>query len=157
MAELPTSLVLGQVTDVQITDRGLLARLQRLDRARGTETDWIAVATPMAGPEVGILFAPEVGDLAVAAFAAKDPVILGFITGGRSGAPTDDVHERTIASRDDNRIVLIDGDSSGITLRDSHGNEIVMNADGITITTSGNLTLEAGGTCAVKGATVELN
>ena len=157
MAEVPPSLVLGQVTDVKITDRGLLARLQRLDRAKGTKTDWLAVAGPMAGPQVGTLFAPEVGDLAVAAFAAKDPVILGFLTGGRSGAATDDVNERTIASRDNNKIILIDGDRSGITLRDRHENEIVMNADGITIKTQGALTLEASDTCAVKGSTVELN
>jgi len=93
----------------------------------------------------------------VVAYAAKRAVILGFITGGESGAPTDDVNERTISSRDKNMIVLIDGAKSGITLKDSHDNEIVMNKDGITIRTNGKRTLEAADTCAIKGATVELN
>lgn len=157
MDDVANSLVLGRVTDVEISDQGLRAKLQRLDRPAGIVTDWIVVASPMVGPEVGILFAPEPDDLAVVACSAKRPVILGFITGGASGAPTQDVNERTIASRDKNVIVLIDGDKSGITLRDSHENEIVMNKDGITIKTNGKLTLESSGTCAIKGSTVELN
>lgn len=157
MGDVPMSLVLGQVTAVEISDKGLRAKLQRLDRAKGVETDWIAVASPMAGPEVGALFAPEIDDLAVAAYTAKRAVILGFITGGASGAATDDVNERTIASRDKNMIILIDGEKSGITLRDKHDNQIVMNKDGISIRTKGKLTLQADKTCAVKGAMVELN
>lgn len=157
MGDMPTSLVLGRVTGVKITDRGLLVKLHRLDRPKGVDTDWLAVASAMAGPQVGALFAPEAGDLAVAAYMSKRAVILGFVTAGKSGGPTDDVNERTIASRDKNKIVLIDGAHSGITLQDSHHNEIVMNKDGITIKTRGTLTLEAGGTCAVKGSPVELN
>jgi hypothetical protein len=157
MDDRTASLVLGRVTEVEISDKGLRAKLQRLDRAKGIETDWIAVAAPMAGPKVGTLFAPEVDDLAVAGFTAKRAIILGFITGGASGAVTEDAHERTIASRDKNMIVLIDGDKSGITLRDSHDNEIVMNKDGISIRTKGSLSIQADGKCAVKGSTVELN
>ncbi len=157
MGELPTALALGRVVEVEVSEKGLRARLQRLDRPDGIVTDWIAVASLMAGPEVGTLFAPEIDDLAVLAFSAKRPVILGFITGGASGAPTDDLNERTIASRDKNMIVLIDGANSGITLKDSHANEIVMNADGISIKTNGTLTIEAAGTTTIKGATVELN
>lgn len=157
MGDMPRSLVLGRVTEVEISDKGLRAKLQRLDRPEGIFTDWISVASPMVGPEVGTLFAPEIDDLAVVAFSAKRAVILGFITGGESGAPTDDVNERTISSRDRNMIVLIDGAQSGITLKDSHDNEIVMNKEGITIRTNGKLTLDAADTCAIKGATVELN
>lgn len=157
MDEVSRSLVLGRVTEVEISDQGLRARLQRLDRPDGVLTDWIVVASPMAGPEVGVLFAPEPDDLAVVAYSAKRPYILGFITGGASGAATQEVTERTITSRDKNVIVLVDGDKSGITLRDSNDNEIVMNKDGITIKTNGKLTLESSGTCAIKGSTVELN
>jgi hypothetical protein len=157
MGELPTALALGRVVEVEISEKGLRARLQRLDRPQGIVTDWIAVASLMVGPEVGTLFAPEVDDLAVVAFSAKRPLILGFITGGASGAPTSDPKERTIASRDRNMIILIDGEKSGITLKDAHDNEIVMNADGITIKTGGALRIEAEGTTTIKGATVELN
>ncbi|MEM6932150.1 MAG: phage baseplate assembly protein V [Pseudomonadota bacterium] len=157
MGEAPKSLVLGRVVEVQITDEGLRAKLQRLDRPEGIVTDWITVASPMVGPEVGVLFAPEIDDLAVVAYSAKRAIILGFITGGASGAATDDVNERIISSRDQNMIILIDGDQSGITLKDKHDNQIVMNQDGISIKTNGKLTLEAVQTTAIKGATVELN
>jgi hypothetical protein len=157
MGDLPTALALGRVVEVEISDKGLRAKLQRLDRPAGIITDWIAVASLMAGPEVGTLFAPEEDDVAVVAFSAKRPVILGFITGGASGAPTADLKERTIASRDKNMIVLIDGQNSGITLKDKHDNEIVMNADGISIKTKGELKIDAQGTTTIKGATVELN
>jgi hypothetical protein len=53
--------------------------------------------------------------------------------------------------------VLIDGADSGITLRDKHKNEITMSKDGITITTSGDITIKANGTATIKGKTVELN
>lgn len=157
MGSIPTALVLGRVIETEIADTGLRARLVRLDRPSQIETDWIAIASPMVGPEAGLIFAPEVGDLAVLAFTAKKPIILGFLNGGRMTAPSDVLEERIIQSRDDNAIILIDGDDGGITLRDKNGNEIVMNQDGITIRSDGDINIEAGGTTTVKGATVELN
>lgn len=157
MTDFPTALALGRVVEVEVSDRGLRAKLQRLDQSDGVITDWLQVASLMAGPEVGTLFAPEVGDLAVLAFASAQPIILGFLTGGEIGAATTDLNERVIASRDKNMIVLIDGDNTGITIKDANGNQIVMNADGITIQSNGEITLEAGGKTAIKGATVELN
>lgn len=157
MADFATALALGRVVETEISDRGLRAKLQRLDRPAGIITDWIQVASLMAGPEVGTVFAPEVDDLAVLAFAAKRPIILGFLTGGEVGAATTELNERTIASRDKNMIVLVDGDKSGITIKDSNGNQIVMNADGITIKSSGEITLEASEKAAIMGKPVELN
>lgn len=157
MADLPTSLALGRVVEVEISDRGLRARLQRLDRPEGIVSDWIAVASPMAGPEVGLLFAPEIDDLAVLAFAANRPIILGFITAGEAGPATQELTERSIVSRDKNMVVLIDGDQGGITIRDSHDNQIVMDRDGITLKSNGEIRIEASGKTSIKGVTVELN
>ena len=157
MADPPTALALGRVVEVEISDRGLRAKLQRLDRPDGIITDWIQVASLMAGPEVGTLFAPEVDDLAVVAFAAKRPIILGFLTGGEVGPATQEVTERSIVSRDKNAIMLIDGAKSGITIKDSNDNQIVMNAEGITIKTNGEIKIEASGKTVITRATVELN
>lgn len=157
MADLPTALALGRVVEVEISDRGLRAKLQRLDRPDGIVSDWIPVASLMAGPEVGVLFAPEIDDLAVLAFAAKRPIILGFITAGEAGPATQELTERSIVSRDKNMVVLIDGDSSGITIKDSNDNQIVMESSGITIKSNGEIKIEASGKTAIKGATVELN
>lgn len=154
---LAPSLVVGAVVEAQTSIDGLKVRLQRLDRPKGTETDWLQIASPMAGDAAGVSFMPETGDLAVAAFHGRRPIVLGFLYGGGMAAPSEDPLERMIQSRDGNALILIDGDKSGITLRDKHGNEIRMDKDGISITTDKDLTLTAAGTTTVKGATVELN
>ncbi len=154
---LAPSLVLGMVTETQSSVDGLKVRLQRLDRAGGIETDWIPIASPAAGNKAGFGFVPEIEDVAIVAFNGTRPIVLGFIYGGGMEAPSTDPLERIIQSRDGNALVLIDGDKSGITLRDKHNNEITMNKDGITIKTDGDLNLTASGTTTIKGATVELN
>lgn len=154
---LAPSLVLGTVVETQSSIEGLQVRLQRLDRPKGTETDWVQIAAPMAGDAAGVSFMPENGDLAVAAFQGRRPIVLGFLYAGGMAAPSQDPLERLIQSRDGNALVLVDGDESGIVLRDKHGNEIRMDKDGITIASSKDLTITASGTTTVKGATVELN
>lgn len=157
MGELSTSLALGRVIETEIGETGLRVRLKRLDRARGVETDWMQVASPMIGPEAGLIFAPEIDDIAVLAFAARRPIVLGFLTGADMAAPSDVLEERIIQSRNGNALVLIDGDDGGVTLRDEHDNEIVMNQDGITLKSNGDIKIEASGTTTVIGQTVELN
>ena len=154
---LAPSLVLGEVVEVESSVTSHKVRLQRLDMPKGVETDWLAVITPMAGDKAGLLFTPEIGDLAVVAFAGQRPIVMGYLFGGGMEPPTGKSEERIIQSRDGSALVLIDGDDSGITLRDKHDNEIKMTKDGITIKTKGDLTIEATGTATIKGKTVELN
>lgn len=154
---LAPALVLGRVVETQSSVDGLKVRLQRLDRPVGTETDWLRIVSPMAGDEAGFCFMPEVEDLAVVAFHGLQGMVLGFLYGGGTKVPTTDPHERTIRSRDGNSLILVDGDKSGITLRDKHGNEIRMDKDGIAITSGKDITITASGTATIKGTTVELN
>lgn len=154
---LSPSLVLGTVAEIQQETDGLQVRLQRLDHPAGVLTDWLRVASPMAGKNYGFCFVPETGDLAVAAFQGRRPIILGFIYGGGTPTPSSDPLERIISSVDGNALLLIDGEKSGITLRDKHGNQIVMDAAGISISTDKDLNISASGTTTIKGATVELN
>ena len=165
MANDTRALVLGRVVEVQETVEGLKARCQRLDRPNGIETDWLAIASPMASENAGFMFQPQAEtDIAVIAYTQKKGVILGFIYGPNSTA-NDDPTELAITSRDGNTVILHDGENSGITLRDSNANEIVMNADGITIKTEGAFLVEAGGDAKIEasgtntqiGSTVELN
>lgn len=154
---LSPALVLGNVNEVQEDIDGLKVRLQRLDHPAGVITDWVRIATPMAGNKYGFCFAPEVGDLAVAAFQGERPIVLGFIYGGGAATPSTDPAQRIIGSVDGNAILFTDGQDSGVTLRDKHGNQIVMDADGISISTDKDLKITASGTTTIKGATVELN
>lgn len=156
---LTPSLVLGEVIEVQSTVEGHLVRLQRYDMPPGVETDWISVATPMAGDNAGFLWTPsaDAGDIAVVAFAGVRPIVLGFVYGGGQQMPVSNPEEHVLKSRDDTRITLIDGAEGGIVLADKHGNEIRMDKDGISLTSSGAITIEASGTATVKGSMVELN
>jgi len=165
MVEPARSLVLGRVIEVQETIDGFKARCQRLDRKAGIETDWLAIAGPMASEGSGFTFQPKAdSDIAVIAYTQKKGIILGFIYGPNSTA-SDDPTELAITSRDGNTVILHDGDASGITLRDKNKNEIVMNADGITIKTKGDFKVEVGGNAGIEaegtttiiGSTVELN
>lgn len=155
--DLSPSLVLGTVVETQTQTEALMVRLQRLDHPDGVQTDWLQVAGPMAGNGYGFCFTPETGDLAVVAFQGRRPIVLGFIYGGTDATPSADPVERLIASKDGNAVVLIDGEKSGVTIRDKHGNSIRMDSAGISISTDKDLTLQASGTTTIKGATVELN
>jgi uncharacterized protein involved in type VI secretion and phage assembly len=156
---LSPALVLGEVIEVQSDIEGHKVRLQRLDLPAGVETDWISVATPMAGDKAGFLWTPKAnaGDIAVVAFAGRRPIVLGFVFAGGQTPPTTKPEEHILQSRDENRLVLIDGDASGIQLKDKHGNEIRMDKDGITLKSAKKILVEASDTTTVKGATVELN
>jgi uncharacterized protein involved in type VI secretion and phage assembly len=156
---LAPALVLGEVIEVQSDIDGHKVRLQRYDHPAGVETDWISIATPMAGDKAGFLWTPkaDTGDIAVVAFAGRRPIVLGFVYGGGQTPPTTKPEEHILQSRDENKLVLIDGDESGIHLKDKHGNEIKMDKDGITLKSSKKIMIEASDTTTVKGSTVELN
>lgn len=158
MANNPKGLLLARVVDNNDPNGRGMVQLQRLDQPQGLLTKWARVMMPFGGNDTGLMMLPEVDDLAVIGyFGGDEPVVLGFIYGGQDKLAADKVGQRRIKSKDGHSITFFDGDDSGITLEDANGNSVVMNADGITIKTSGKLTLEASGTTTVKGATVELN
>jgi len=132
-------------------------KCQRLDRPDGVPLKWARVMMPFGGNATGFMMLPEVGDLAVIAYFASEPLVLGFIYGGQDETAAEKVGQRRIKSKDGHMITFFDGEDSGISIEDAAGNSIVMKADGIAIKTSGTLSLEAAGTTTVKGATVELN
>jgi phage baseplate assembly protein gpV len=148
---------LGRIVDNDDPEARGRVRCQRLDRPDGVVTDWAPVMMPFGGNATGFMMVPEVGDLAVLAYYAQEPVVLGFIYDGEDEVSSDKIGQRRIKSKDGHTITFFDGDDSGITIEDASGNLIEMKSDGITIKTSGTLTLEASGTTTVKGATVELN
>ena len=119
---------------------------------------WARVATLDAGDQRGTVFRPEKKDEVVLGFFHADPaqpVVLGMLHSSAKAppiTPTDDNDEKGYVSRskvalrfDDkkkvailetpggNRLTLSD-DDGGIKLEDSNGNTIVMNKDGIALT-----------------------
>ncbi len=154
---LAPSITLGTVVDVESPDGPGKVRVQRMDMPDGVESSWLSVMSPFASDQAGMLITAEVGDLAVIAFNGRRPIVLGFLYNGATTPPTDKVEEKTLASKDGNVIKLIDGSDKGVTIADDNGNEIILNADGISLKSSGDIKIEASGTTTVIGATVELN
>lgn len=133
------------------------------------ESAWCRLVSPMAGDKRGLLTLPEVGDEAVIAFNMgnfEQPYIVGFTWNKDTELPLDEVSQRGIQTLAENKIVLNDTEGEeGIEISDSHGNSIVMNKDGISITsegeisitTSGNILIEAGSDLTAVGTPIELN
>lgn len=142
--------------------------VEYLGHEAGSSSGWAPVATPLAGNEAGIFVLPEIGDMVAVGFVNGDlnhPIVLGAIWNGAQAPPPGSYTERRFVSRTGHAITLSDGDDDGITLEDTHDNKIVMNADGITLETQGNLTITVAGdtTIATDGeathtaSTIKLN
>ena len=52
--------------------------------------------------------------------------------------------------------ILIDGDEKAVTIVDAHGNSIVMNDKGITMKSTSDFIIDAGGMVTIKGKTVDV-
>jgi uncharacterized protein involved in type VI secretion and phage assembly len=148
----PQGLVLGTVHDVDDPQGWGRVRVQFPWLDGYTVSDWAPIASPMAGPDYGTWFIPEVGNEAVLAFDRGDvnhPFVIGFLWNGKDHAPSTAVRERMIRSVNKHTIRFIDstptpgGNKGGIAIEDAHGNSIVLTNTQITIKTPGTLVLDA--------------
>lgn len=134
-------------------------------------TIWARLATLMAGPDRGTWFVPDVDDEVLVAFEAGDPrrpYVIGALWNGRDDPPVrmdggGRNNVKAIVSRRDIRITLDDTDG-GVTLRletpggqsveltdtpgaiviqDNNGNTVKLEAQGITVTASAKVTVNA--------------
>ncbi|MBI5960849.1 MAG: phage tail protein [Chloroflexi bacterium] len=162
-------LVVGLVTDLDDPDGLGRIKVEYPWLPEGTESTWARLSTPLAGPELGFFFQPEIGYEALVAFEMEDyrrPIILGFLWNGDNAPPSDDPNVRMIQTVSGHKITLDDtSGSETITVEDSSGtNKIVMDQNGITIESTGditlkgvNVTLEASSTMTIKGQPIHLN
>lgn len=157
-------------------------RLPRLgDTSKGV---WARLAQADAGLQRGFCFRPEPDDEVVVGFFNGDPrqaVILGALhsTKNTPPAPYDQPDEKnvnkalvtragtTIGFLDDekpsvfietagkNKIIL-DDNNQLVSLTDQHGNSITMDKSGISIKSAKDVTIEASGNVAIKGAKVDV-
>lgn len=115
------------------------------------ETDWVRIATPMAGGGRGMHLIPEVNDEALVAFEHGDvrfPYVLGFLWNGQDATPADHVRLRRIQSLNGHRITFVDeppssGSCGALLIEDCHGNKITLSNGKVVIKSVGVLELEA--------------
>lgn len=145
---------------------------------------WARLATMMAGKDRGTWFIPDVGDEVLITFEGGDPrrpYVIGALWNGKDAPPekmdgSGQNNKKVIVSRNDIRIILDDTqgqetvtiqtpggqkvvlkDGPGqVEVTDSNGNQLKMETAGITLTTSGKLTIQAS-TVDVSAGMVSVN
>lgn len=140
-------------------------------------------ASPYAGDQRGILFRPEVGDEVVVGFLNDDPrnaIILGSLYNSKAflpieeGKSDEENFKKGIFSRagiqikfDDEKKVLevltskdqhlkLDEEEEKIEIQDKHGNQIIMDKDGIHFVSTDTINMEAKGKITIKGSKVDI-
>lgn len=145
---------IGVVTNNQDPDGLGRVRVRLPWLADDVESHWARVLTPMAGPNRGIYFLPEVDDEVLVAFEhglLEFPYILGALWNGKDKPPTTNSdgknNLRLIRSRSGHTIQFDDSDDDAkITIQDSSGkNSIVLDtaANTITIRADADVTITA--------------
>jgi phage baseplate assembly protein V len=151
MAGAMPGLVIGRVVDVLDPEKQGRIRVDFPWLDQGLQTDWIPVVGPLAGPDRGLYFMPEVGDEVVVGFIQGDfnhPVVLGSMWNGQSPAPSPDPRQRMIRSKNGHTIRFVDstpngGDMGALIVEDPHGNVIVMTNTHMTVKAKVVLQLDA--------------
>lgn len=161
--------VVGDFESDPLGEHRVKVLLAVLDKKQGPV--WARVARPDAGKDRGQVFWPEPGDEVVVGFVNGDPrqaILLGALHGSKNpppdaaGPPSKDNPKRAIVSKgksiisfdDEKKIVtvttagerklVLDDAAEAITLSDKAGNTIKLDGDGITLTSTGKFTVQAG-------------
>ncbi len=162
----------GLITNNQDPDGEGRVKLKFPWLSDANETDWVRIATFMAGGGRGSFFLPEVGDEVLVAFEHGDinrPFVIGFLWNGKDKPPETNSdgknNIRKIKSRSGHEIVLNDeagkekveikskgghaitlDDTSGsetVLLKDKNGNEVKLTQSAIEVTGSMQLKIKA--------------
>lgn len=133
------------------------------------ETDWVSVATMMAGASRGSLFLPEVNDEVLVAFLLgnlNQPIVIGALwnTTDKPPTPDDNNNIRKIVSKKGHEFIFDDNDSAAkVTLKSKKGMQLEFTdqSDKIEIKAGASgpvVTLEGGssGTMTLKSGTNQI-
>jgi len=165
--------VIGKVTNLNDPDKLGRIKVQypsifAKTGSDGVESGWARLVTPMAGPERGIEFIPEINDEVLVAFEHGDinyPYILGSLWNKVDKPPLisetvgdKKVNKRVIKSRSGHTIILDDTDNEEkISIVDKTGKnsvEIDSKNKAITINSEADITIEGKANLTLKGKTI---
>lgn len=137
--------MVGIVTNNKDPDGLGRVKLKLPMREVDVETDWVRIATMMAGSDMGSLFIPEVNDEVLVAFhlgEVRQPFVIGMLWNQKQLAPkgNDKNDIRKIKTRSGHEIIFDDKDGEGkVTIKTKKGQKIEMadKDDSITIAEQG--------------------
>ncbi len=123
------SVVVGIVTNNQDPDGMGRVKLRFPWLEEGTESNWVRIATPMAGQDRGMFFLPEVNDEVLVSFEHGDlnrPYVLGALWNGEDNPPETNSDGRNnirkIRSRSGHEIIFDDNGDAGQEKVEIHSN-----------------------------------
>jgi uncharacterized protein involved in type VI secretion and phage assembly len=143
--------VIGLVTNVDDKEHQGRVKVHFPWLAPDHETDWIRVATMMAGSGRGSFFMPELKDEVLVAFEhgdARFPIVVGFLWNGQDPPPARDVRERKIQSKNHHAIRFLDSTPDGgslgaLVIEDAHGNRITLSNAKVTVKSQAVVVIDA--------------
>ncbi len=167
----PYGVVIGVVTNNNDPEGIARVKVKYPTITDQLESDWIRLATPMAGSGRGFEFIPEIDDEVLVAFEYDDinkPYILGALWNGKDKPPeassnlvkSGKVQKRIIHSRSGHINTLDDSDGKEkITIIDKTGKnsiEIDSTKNTLTIKTDGPINMETKDDVTIKGKNINL-
>jgi uncharacterized protein involved in type VI secretion and phage assembly len=138
------------------------------------ESHWARLATPMAGPDRGLVCIPEVDDEVVVAFEREDvrfPFVLGALWNGKEKPPfanSDGQNDkRMFKSRKKHYFLFDDGSEGVVEIAHEKGRKVTLDDDGFVVqdekgnkikveSNSGAMTIEAVGQLKIKAASISI-
>lgn len=158
----------GLVTNNQDPDKLGRVKVKLPWLSEEHESHWARVLTPMAGPQRGLYFLPEVDDEVLVAFEhgrVEFPYVLGALWNGKDKPPesNDDGknNRRTLKSRSGHMILLDDteGDESIVIVDKTGKNGIVISSkeDVMTIGCEGDIVIESKGKVSIKSSSGDVS
>jgi uncharacterized protein involved in type VI secretion and phage assembly len=155
------------------------------DPGDGNYQVWARIAQPMAGNNRGTWLIPDTNDEVLVMFEGGDPrlpYVIGMLWNGTDKPPesmdgagrnfrkvirsrngnkltlddTDGQETITLETPAGQKITLTDGPAS-VEIQDSNGNDVKLDASGITVRASGKVTVQAGGIVEVNTSMLTVN
>lgn len=123
----------------------------------------VSVAAPMAGPDAGIYFMPNVGDEVLVAFDQghwEHPYIIGYLWNPQQRPPSADERQRMIRSKNGHTIRFVDSTPNGgnkgtLIIQDAHDNVVSMTNGRVVIHSKGALEIRSDGEMTLQGRLVK--
>lgn len=170
-----TGLAVGVVTDNKDPEKLARVRVRLPWHAAGDTSYWARSAMPMAGPDRGTYFLPEIGDEVLVGAEDGDPshlYVLGMLWNGKQAPPAgnDDGanNTRLIKSRSGHIVRFNDDEAAPeVEVKLADGKQILLNKNGITLndanrnvititSSSGAIEISAGQQLTLKAASVSI-
>lgn len=101
-----------------------------------TETEWVRVAQPYAGPDFGFVWMPEPESEVLVAFVHGDirkPIVVGGLYNGTDrppSSPHDEVNHKLLRTKHGHELMFDDGENKRVRLKTAGGHQLELDDDG---------------------------